>query len=340
MHVFLSRQFLKMTAALPLLLLACGEKIGIGEEDGRLVLGTAAAEEVITRSVSLNDRMLVLEGNAGSIHLTGTDAGATNIEFVKEARGSSEAAARELLNEVQIDESGSADSYRYIMRSGEPELTSVSVRGEVPKRANIRIRTDRGPVALSGLEGPIRIIHLYGDIAIGGARNSVEVQNRSGDVTVGLQGLEENAVIQLRTYNGDIDLTIPETVSVDLVAETNAGDISISELQFTNRSFSPHGAGASFRGQLGNGNAQVALRTENGSISIRKGRVLELTPETPLPDDTSGVIEEGRPVSPPDTLREIPPEERDTSIQRPDADTTTEFQVTPDSVRPPMDDEI
>lgn len=302
-----------------LLLSGCKEKQPIGQtEEGALILGTTEVTEAIERSVSLNNRTLVLEGFAGSIRLNGTNEAQARLEFVKRARGSDDADALRKLAGISIDEVGDNQAYRYAMRSEDAGLSSVDVTGVVPAATSVQIQTESGHLALSGVEGPIRITHQNGNVEIAGARRSVEAETRSGDVTLGIPTLADGSTVRLRTYNGDVYLTLPQSTSATIEASTSAGSVVVNGVTFAERTFTPRGAGALFRGRLGEGGTQISLQTENGSIHIREGSVLSL-PET----DSLTIIEPGLPtdtLAPPDSSPF--PTDSDTTLQPLPMDTT------------------
>lgn len=313
-----------------LILSGCKERQNIGQtEEGALILGTTEVTEAIERSVSLNNRTLVLEGFAGSIRLNGTSAAQARLEFVKKARGGNDEDALRKLEGISIDEVGDNQSYRYTMRSEDAGLASVDITGDVPVNTSVRIQTESGHLALSGVEGPIRITHQNGSIDIAGARRTVEAETRSGDITLGLSTLADGSDVRLRTYNGDVYLTLPQATSATIEAGTSAGTVSVNGITFAERALTPRGAGALFRGRLGEGDTEISLQTENGSIHIREGSVLSL----PRVDSLMG-IEPGLPADttvPADSLiQPDEPEVRDTSLQRQPMDTTV--VVPPDTV--------
>lgn len=278
-------------------------------EEGSFVLGQAEVVERVSRGVSLGDRLLVLDGFRGTVRLDGAEADGAQLVFVKRARGQDDAAAREVLGGIGLEEQGDADRYTFVMRADQPVRSRVDVHGTVPPRTRLRLDFENGAVALAGVEGPVDVAHQSGGVQITDAAASVRVGIRNGDITVGMQHVPQGAEVALTTSNGDLTLALPEEASTQIAARTQAGEIRAQDLRFASRQLEPRGAGARFEAQLGDGNASVDLRTENGSIALR-GTMLALPSDSlyPTPADT---ITDTTAV-PPDTL---PPDTTDTTVQ-------------------------
>ncbi len=267
-------------------------------DDGRLVLGAAEAEETLSRTVAPGNRTLVLEGFSGSVYLTATTEPTASIDFIKRARGSDDAEARERLNRIAVAESGNETAYTYLVSSDDANMSSVDIRGTVPRNAGVRVILQNGDITLSGLEGPISIDNRNGDIEIKGAAASVNARTESGSVTIGMRGVPPDAAVEARTTNGDVALTLPGNSSVRVEASTSAGDILTQSLRFVNPRLDSQGAGTRFTGQLGRGSARIVAETRNGDIQLQEGTVYgdpapatdaadSLRPPTPMLPDTT-----------------------------------------------------
>ncbi len=319
-----------LSLAAVLLLTACGSDEGdIGQtEEGGLTLGRAEVEQTVERGVVFGNRTLVLEGFSGRVDLEGADVEVARLQFVKQGRGEDAAAAREVLSGIEITERGGEAEYVYSLSTEEGERTSVAVEGRVPPTTPARINLESGPVRLSGVQGPLSV-ETSGPIAAAGVGEDVDLTTRTGDLLLGLRRLPAEAESRLETNNGDITVVLPAGTSVRVEAQTGAGEIRVEGLAFTNRQLSPEGAGASFRGQLGSGNALLELQTQNGTIVLRQGTLFSLpaeeaqeqeevsadTPAAAWPRDTS--------------LRRAQPTERDTAARDTTGRDTSRFNGLP-----------
>ncbi len=270
-----------LTTAL-LLLSACqSDEPGIGEsEDGFMIVGQSEVEETSVRGVSPGLRTLVLSGFTGNIRLSGSNDPNARLEFTKRARADDDTGARRLLGDVQVDEAGTDDSYTFTMQSERPEQSAVDVSGTVPADTPIRIEMQSGTIELTGVDGPLDITSQHGDIRVSGPGSSVRIVTRNGDVELGMRLVPSDANVSVTTSNGDLMIGLPTAASAQLDARTSAGGIRAAGLSFTNRRLQTNGAGSRLTGQLGQGNAPIELRTENGSIIIEEGLTMELPADT------------------------------------------------------------
>lgn len=257
-----------------------GRDAGVGETDeGQLVLGETEQTATVTRGVALGTRTLVLDGFRGNVVLRAATGDNTSLTFEKHARGRDDADAARLLERITLEEAGDAEAYRYTLRSGDANLSHVDVEGTVPPSTAVEIRLQSGAVRLSGIEGPLDVRVDNGTVEIGGAGQRVDVEVRNGSVEAGFFRLADGTGVNLRTTNGEVVLTLPASAPAAIEARTGAGDVRVEGLSFADRRLAPDGAGARFQGRLGAGSVPVALRTENGSITLREGTVLRLSDE-------------------------------------------------------------
>lgn len=291
-------------------------------QEGNLVLGQSEVVNEMNRAVAPDGRPLVLTGFNGTVRLDGTDGDVARLTVVERGRGQDDAAARTVLEGLQLEERGDASRYEYVMRSKQPARSEMDVRGTVPREAELRIRYESGAVALSGVEGPVDVEHESGNVRIAGAASSVRVDIRNGSIHVGMQQLLPSARVELRTSNGDLTLAVPEDAAAQIVAETQAGSINVQGLQFESRRLEPQGAGARFEAQLGAGNTTVDLRTENGTITLQGREPAPLIPADSMniePVDTTQT-------APADTMPSAPMDTTapaDTVQAAPDTSATT-----------------
>lgn len=276
-------------------------------DEGELVLGRSEVVERVTRAVSPGERMLVLEGFTGAVALEGTGEDVARLVFEKRARGADDAAAREVLDDIDLEEEGNAGQYVFTMRSDEPARSAVDVQGTVPRDVGLRIDFVSGPVTLAGIEGPIAVEHQNGNVQMAGAANSVRVNIRNGNIELGLRALPPGADVELTTSNGNLTLALPPDASAQIEAVTQTGAVRTQGLEFSSRRLDPQGAGARFEAQLGDGNATIELRTENGTIVLRGERAPAPDTIRTAPADTAA----------PDTMPSdtIPPDTADTTVQ-------------------------
>jgi hypothetical protein len=292
-------------------------------EEGVLRLGSVAAVDTVTRAVAPSGRPLVIDGFRGSVALTGTGASTAELQFVKRGRGKDAETARGVLQDVTLTESGTQDAYTYALETDGGAYATVDVTGTVPRATVLRVEKSKGPVSLTGIDGPLTVKHEHGPVTIREAADSVTVEVRTGDVTAHFAALPTDAAVSLRTQNGDVTLRLPPDASAEITAETDAGDIRSQGLSLTDQHFTPRDAGGQYSAQLEPREATVDLRTKNGTILIAAADTMSAEPAMTVPDDTVQA-----PVEPP-----APPVPTSDTTVAPEApmDTAAAMSTTPDT---------
>lgn len=275
-------------------------------ERGELQLGREEARHVTERVVRLGDRTLVLDAETGSITVVGTDADEARLRFERVARGATQASAASRLDRLTIEEAGDEEIYQYVMRCNGVAGARVEVIAEVPRSARLNIAIERGAVRLSGMAGGVTVENELGPVeAAGLAGREVVIKTELGDVDAAFAALPTDAGVRIETENGNVTLTLPAGTDADVEAKTQTGTISTERLAFTNRTLNAFGN--HFRGQLGQGAADVRIETEVGSIDLREGQVLTLDDLPSLiPVDDTTVVPPGAPVAPSPPVKNEP----------------------------------
>lgn len=150
------------------------------------------------------------------------------------------------------------------------ETGSISVRNV--SRTYVHVRGLTAPVSLSGI--------INGNVEVTSTGGTVQLTNVSGPL-VSVGTTSGNIVYQgdcsgggtysMTTHSGAIDLTLPETASVDLTARSVSGSVQndFPLKEKTHTSFVPR-SGSSFTGTSFFGSSSVELHTFNGRIRVKK----------------------------------------------------------------------
>ena len=266
-----------LLVSLVLVFAACGSEDVSRDADGQLQLGREEAREVTERSVGLGDRTLVLDVDAGSITVVGTDDDEARLRFVCVARGATQASAQQRLDKLTIEEAGDEEIYQYVARANDLESIRVNVEVLVPRAASLNLKIERGGIRLSGATGPIRAEAENGSVeAAGLAGRQVILRTELGNVNAGFAALYADAEAEIETDNGNVVVTLPPDASVALDVEAGTGNVSVQGLTFADESLDESGTGTAFEGRLGTGAAELRARTSVGNIELRGGRSLVL----------------------------------------------------------------
>lgn len=142
------------------------------------------------------------------------------------------------------------------------------------QKVNGQITMDRGSFSARDIVGPSQLSMHATDVEIAGITNPLEIRVDKGDIS--LQPANGSLYpINVRTGSGNIDLGLPETAKFELVASTDRGDIvnDFSEALKKEQS----GRGQKLAGVVGSSGPSINLTTDRGTITIRKGSIVQST---------------------------------------------------------------
>lgn len=128
-----------------------------------------------------------------------------------------------------------------------------------------RVRMALGKLSGDGLEGPVRLKSHTRDVELADLSGQVEIEIERGDITL-RPARTPLGPLQVSVEVGDIDLAVPHAAEFTLLAAAEHGEV-INELGPEFR-LERRGRGATLEG--GRGAVSVRLRTERGSITLRR----------------------------------------------------------------------
>jgi hypothetical protein len=254
--------------------------IGQGAE-GALQVGAVEATDSLHRIVSPADRQLVFDGFRGRIDLQGRRGETADLTLTTRGRGADSTAARAMRDDVQITETGTADTYTFEMTTDRPAQSAVDVAGTVPTGVSLRILQESGQVNLRGVRGDLVVRQRFGNVTIRDAAGAVDVSTETGDLAVAMDAVPRGARIVLRTANGDVHAAFPPDAPVQVDAQTRSGEVRVQGLTFRRERLTPVRAGARYTAQIGTGGTVVELRTENGIITLAAADTTSAAPSVP-----------------------------------------------------------
>jgi len=148
--------------------------------------------------------------------------------------------------------------------STENNDVNVHFRVEVPADVDVVGRTVNGDVEALDLQSDIEAVTVNGDIEIS-TTGFAAAQTVNGSIEAEIGAMELRNDIEFSTVNGSITVDLHDAVDADLDASWLNGSFD-SDLPFSMQGLVSR---RSARGALGNGGAQIELKTINGSIRIR-----------------------------------------------------------------------
>jgi DUF4097 and DUF4098 domain-containing protein YvlB len=200
----------------------------------------------------------------GGAKAMGSDRSDIRLRVQVVAHADTEAEARDLAAEVIIETSPKIHARGPGARRGSHWWASFEVA--VPRRADVKLTSVNGPVALTDVEGRAELQTRNGPVAVSGSGGLVKGRTENGPVSAELSGATwAGEGLDLATVNGPAVIRVPEHYSARLEMGTANGPLKLSfplaaELQ------SRH----DIKATLGTGGALLRVRTTNGPLSVRR----------------------------------------------------------------------
>ena len=233
---------------------------------------------VVVNNVNGNVRCEVGQDNAVRVQATLRNAEAVDYRAVQKGDTIT----------VDVKTRGTRSLLGFLGRSGRTDLIVISPRrsGLELKVMNGAIEADgfegaaaasaqSGKITLIGCDGAVRARSTNGAIDLENARGSIDAATMNGPLNYAGEMLpgSEN---RLKTMNGQVRVTLLGTPSLRIDASCSHGRISS---EFPGLTVSGQ-VGRRLEGTLGDGEAKLAVRTMNGSISIvGASEVIKESPE-------------------------------------------------------------
>jgi hypothetical protein len=247
--------------------------------DASLAHLTARATDEWTRSYPLaaGGEIRIVNTN-GKIDIEGSDGSTVEVRAERIARGATDAAARELLPRIVINEDAKPD--RVSLETGRMSGILIGVSYEVryhvraPKTAVVNVSNTNGQVTVAAFGGNVIAHTTNGGVRGTGLTGAVDARSTNGGVNIEMASVGTGK-IALRTTNGGVTLMLPETTKADITASCTNGGISVAsldnlEIMETSR--------RRFEGRLNGGGTPIELRTTNGGIRVRPRSGADTTP--------------------------------------------------------------
>ncbi|MGH9175073.1 MAG: DUF4097 family beta strand repeat-containing protein, partial [Vicinamibacterales bacterium] len=162
-------------------------------------------------------------GRNGGVQIEGWDRNEIRIRAIVSANARSEADAKQLASEVQVQAGGGKVSSTGPATRNR-EWWSVSFRINVPRRNDLDLNANNGGVSISGVSGNIRFQTTNGGVRLTDLGGDVRGETRNGGLHVMLAGDRwDGTGLDVETSNGGVNLSIPEGYNADLTTRTVNG---------------------------------------------------------------------------------------------------------------------
>jgi hypothetical protein len=269
---------LRSLVLLPLVVILAGCDLSLGN------LAAHATEEwTHTYPLTAGGEIRIVNTN-GRIDVEGIDGSTVEIKAEKIARGSTDAAARELLPRIVIKEDVKPDriTLETERMSGIMIGAGFEVRYHVraPKGAVVNATNTNGQVAVNAMSGKVLAHTTNGAVKGTNLTGGVNGETTNGSISIDMASVGSDR-ISLETTNGSVTLMLPEKARATVSATVTNGGINVGSLdnfEVTEK------ARRRLEGKLNGGGTEVELHTTNGSIRLRSRDTINTRTDTDTMD--------------------------------------------------------
>jgi hypothetical protein len=243
-------------------------------EDQPVVIDESAMQEISS---------FIAETKNGSIYLVPADDRKITIQAIYKLRGSNEEQARKRKDaiDLKVEQADEKVTARVVY----PDkwflgwiMGSVDLRVAVPANLEVNADTSNGEIHVSGMDnirnittsnGAIYVTDSNGRANLHTSNGRIEVRNFTGALQAKtsngrvIASGEVNGDWQLKTSNGDIEVTIPTEGSYRYQFSTSNGSIEAPNPPFAGRESQKR-----YRGEVNGGRYKLEFSTSNGDIDV------------------------------------------------------------------------
>jgi DUF4097 and DUF4098 domain-containing protein YvlB len=218
-----------------------------------------------TVPLTANGRVSVDNIN-GNVEITGWDRNEVQIDAVKTASD------QQKLDNMRIEVNAGSSSVEIQTRF--PEHNNNNPGGvhytlHVPQNARIdKVNLVNGSLTVQKVTGEIDANLVNGKLRASDLAGEADLATVNGSIDATYNSLNNVRGIKLKSVNGSVNLTLPQSPNADVDASVVNGSIS-TDFPLTVKG---HFVGKSMSGTLGSGGVHIELNNVNGSIHIGPGR--------------------------------------------------------------------
>lgn len=222
--------------------------------------------EMREQTLAMSGAPIAIDGRQnGGISVKGWEQGQVLIRARVQTGAPSAAEAADLARQIRIETSGSK-----IYASGPDNRRNyhwdVSYEVFVPRRADLSLETHNGGISISEVNGKIEFTALNGGVVLRKVGGAVRGSTTNGGLVVELSGDRwDGEMLDVRTTNGGIVMSIPENYSAHLQTGTVNGGINVDFPVTVQGNINKQLAV-----NLGSGGATVKAMTTNGGVRVKR----------------------------------------------------------------------
>jgi hypothetical protein len=267
----LTRKIARISAVLLFTVAAAGCDIAVDGHGGLgfgLAAGKASDQWTRTYQVAAGGRLELINVN-GKITAEASDGTAVEVVAERTAKATSDEAAKDLLDRIEMREEVGADRVRVEVRA--PRMSGPSGHQftwtvKIPHGISVDLRTVNGGIILASLDGDVRARSTNGGIkATALLASSVDAAVTNGGIDIEMAKPVTSGTFELEAVNGGVAIHLPAESRADIAGRCVNGGITTSDLDLEmvgeqNR--------RRLDAKLNGGGARISLETVNGGVRI------------------------------------------------------------------------
>ena len=159
------------------------------------------------------------------------------------------------------------------------KATNLEIK--VPLNFSLKLATvNKGNITVKGVKGEMEISNINGEITLNDVSGSASADTVNGDIKINFLSVTSGASMVFSSLNGDLEVTFPKTIKVDLKLKSEQGDI-FTDFEMVVDKQKPvvdkKVTGGSYKvkieqwvnGSINGGGPEMLFKTFNGDIIIR-----------------------------------------------------------------------
>ncbi len=207
-------------------------------------------------------------GPNGGVDIMGWDRDSIGVTARIQVNARSEDDAQAIARDIRIEAAGSTVRAVGPSRTGRHQSWSVSFIVQVPRRTDLSIATENGPLSVRAVAGRMDLSTQNGPLSLVGVAGDVHAHAQNGPLSVKLTGTRwEGTGLDAETKNGPAVLRIPEDYNAKLDFGTVNGPMDVGfPLTVTINGRVTDRVSTT----LGQGGPPIRVVTTNGPMSVRR----------------------------------------------------------------------
>jgi len=207
-------------------------------------------------------------GMNGGVEIVGWDSDSIAVTARIQVHARSVEDAEAIARDISIEAAGARVRASGPSPLGRHQAWSVSFVVFVPRRTDLSLATENGPLSVHNVAGRMELSTQNGPLSLSGVAGDVHARAQNGPLLVKLMGARwEGAGLDAETMNGPADLRIPENYNAKIEFGTVNGPMNVGfpltvtlSGRITDR----------ISTTLGAGGAPIRVVTTNGPMTVRR----------------------------------------------------------------------